>query len=50
LGAVINSSRAIIFAYERDQFSGAGSWQAAIEHATIETNRQIAENTSAGKL
>ncbi len=50
LGAVINSSRAIIFAYERDQFAGAGSWQAAIEQATIETNRQIAENTSAGNL
>ena len=49
-GAVINSSRAIIFAYERDQFSGAESWQAAIEQATIETNQQIVENTAAGKL
>ena len=49
-GAVINSSRAIIFAYEREQFSGAKSWQAAIEQATIETNQQIAEHTSAGKL
>lgn len=50
LGAVINSSRAIIFAYERDQFAGAKSWQAAIEQATIETTQQIAAHTSAGKL
>ena len=49
-GAVINSSRAIIFAYEREQFSGAKSWQAAIEQATIETNQQIAEHTAAGRL
>lgn len=49
-GAVINSSRAIIFAYERGEFSGAESWQGAIEQATIQTNQQIAEHTSAGNL
>lgn len=50
LGAVINSSRAIIFAYEREQFAGASSWQAAVEQATIETKQKIADHTSAGKL
>ncbi len=50
LGAVINSSRAIIFAYQREQFSGASSWQAAVEQATLETKQQIADHTSAGKL
>jgi len=50
LGAVINSSRAIIFAYEKPAFKSAPNWQAAIEQATIETTQQIAEHTSAGKL
>ena len=50
LGAVINSSRAIIFAYEQEQFAGASSWQAAVEQATVETKHRIAANTSAGKL
>ena len=50
LGAVINSSRAIIFAYENEPFAGASSWQAAIEQATLETKQRIAANTLAGKL
>ncbi len=50
LGAVINSSRAIIFAYEREQFAGASSWQAAVEQATLQTKQQITEHTTAGNL
>jgi orotidine-5'-phosphate decarboxylase len=50
LGAVINSSRAIIFAYNRPEFAAAGSWQQAVESATRETIQQLAEETTAGKL
>jgi len=50
LGAVINSSRAIIFAYEREPFAGASSWQAAVEQATLETKQRIAADTLASKL
>lgn len=34
LGAVINSSRAIIFAHARDEFADIGDWQQAVEAAT----------------
>lgn len=34
LGAIINSSRGIIFAYENAKYKGASSWQAAVEQAT----------------
>ncbi len=34
LGAVVNSSRAIIFAHARDEFAGKGDWQQAVESAT----------------
>ena len=50
LGGVINSSRAIIFAYQRDEYSAASSWQAAVEQATKDTIDQLADGTSAGKL
>ena len=50
LGAVINSSRAIIFAYNRPEFAAAKSWQQAVESATRETIQQLAEETAAGKL
>jgi orotidine-5'-phosphate decarboxylase len=36
LGAIINSSRGIIFAYENPKYQGASTWQAAVENATIE--------------
>ncbi len=50
LGAVINSSRAIIFAYNRPEFAAVKSWQQAVESATRETIQQLAEETAAGKL
>jgi len=50
LGGIINSSRAIIFAFEKDEYAGCSSWQAAVEQATIDTIDQLAEGTSASKL
>jgi orotidine-5'-phosphate decarboxylase len=50
LGAVVNSSRAIIFAYQREPYASASSWQAAVEQATIDTNQQIAEHTAVANL
>ncbi len=50
LGAIVNSSRAIIFAYEQDEFASASSWQLAVERATVKTIAQLAEGTNAGKL
>lgn len=50
LGAVINSSRAIIFAYNHPEFAATNSWQDAIESATRKTIQQLADETTAGKL
>lgn len=51
LGAVINSSRAIIFAYENPEFSKFKSdWQRAVESATRKTIDSLAAETTAGKL
>ena len=50
LGAVINSSRAIIFAYQREEYEAVGDWQTAVEYATRDTVEQLATHTSAGKL
>ena len=51
LGAVVNSSRAIIFAYRRPEYAVAGgNWQNAVESATLDTIAEIAAATSAGKL
>ncbi len=36
LGAIVNSSRGIIFAYEKAQYKAASSWQAAVENATLD--------------
>ncbi len=41
MGAVINSSRAIIFAHENRRFANAGSWQAAVEQATRDAIAEI---------
>ena len=45
LGAIINSSRAIIFAYEREPYQHlAGSrWQTAVEAATCDMIQQLAD-------
>ena len=50
LGGVINSSRAIIFAYERPEFKDAPDWQTAVEQATLDTIERLADGTSASKL
>ncbi len=34
LGAIINSSRGIIFAYENTKYASASNWQSAVENAT----------------
>lgn len=41
LGAVVNSSRAIIFAHARDEFAGL-DWQAAVEKATQQAIADLA--------
>jgi len=43
LGAIVNSSRAIIFAYERPEYLAVGKtdWQQAVEHATLDMIVQL---------
>jgi orotidine-5'-phosphate decarboxylase len=36
LGAIVNSSRGIIFAYENPKYSDAPNWQMAVERATLD--------------
>ena len=48
-GAVVNSSRAIIFAHERQPFAKM-PWQEAVRSATIDSIEQLADKTPAGKL
>ncbi|MDO4550475.1 MAG: orotidine-5'-phosphate decarboxylase [Planctomycetia bacterium] len=53
LGAVINSSRAIIFAYDRKDYAGrfaADKWELAVETATREMIAQLQAETKAGRL
>lgn len=51
LGAVVNSSRGLTFAYQRPAFARFGAdWQRAIEEAVREMIEDLALNTSAGKL
>lgn len=53
LGAVINSSRAIIFAYQRPEYRDTLSpdqWQGAVEAATREMIQQLSGETAAGRL
>lgn len=50
LGAVVNSSRAIIFAYEREEFANTTDWQSAVQKATEQTVDQLATDTPAGQL
>ena len=53
LGAVVNSSRAIIFAYSRHEYRerfGDTHWQEAVEAATMEMIYQLRSETSAGRL
>lgn len=51
LGAVVNSSRGISFAYQRPAFARFGSdWQSAIREAVREMVEDLALNTSSGRL
>ena len=53
LGAMVNSSRGIIFAYGRPPYSerfGAANWQAAVEAATRDMIGELAAHTPAGRL
>ena len=50
LGGVINSSRGIIFAYEKPEFESIVNWQDAVSLATDMAIGQIAADTNAGKL
>lgn len=53
LGAVVNSSRGIIFAHARPPYKeqfGDGNWQQAVEAATRDMIAQLAAETPAGKL
>ena len=52
LGAIVNNSRGIIFAYQRPEFekhSGNG-WPRAVEEATREMIEQLRQGTPAGRL
>ncbi|QEG23324.1 orotidine-5'-phosphate decarboxylase [Mariniblastus fucicola] len=50
LGGVINSSRGIIFAYERPEFEAIVNWQDAVSLAADMAIGQIAADSNAGKL
>jgi orotidine-5'-phosphate decarboxylase len=53
LGAVINSSRAIIFAHARDEYRdrfGDDRWQEAVEAATQSMIAQLRDETPAGRI
>ena len=52
-GAIVNSSRAIIFAHHRKDLAaryGESRWQEAVEAATCEMIEELAADTPAGKL
>jgi len=53
LGALVNSSRGINFAYRREPYAeqfGESRWEEAIEAATVEMIADLAESTPAGGL
>ena len=53
LGAVINSSRGILFAHTKDRYASAvaeGGWQRAVEAATLDMIEDLRTNTPAGAL
>ena len=50
LGGVINSSRGIIFAYQRPEFEALVNWQDGVALATDMAIGQIATESTAGKL
>lgn len=53
LGAIVNSSRGIIFAHAREEYRekfGDGNWQGAVEAATLQMVEQLRSETTAGGL
>ena len=53
LGAVVNSSRGIIFAWERREYAeryGVSAWEQAVEAATRDMIADLAQHTSTGRL
>ena len=52
LGAIINSSRAIIFAYKQEKYQRRSKedWRIAVRQATEDTIEVLASQTNAGKL
>ena len=53
LGAIVNSSRGIIFAHQRDAYRdqfGESRWQEAVEAATLAMIDQLRAETGAGRL
>jgi len=53
LGGIVNSSRGIIFAYERREYRdrfAANQWQRAVEQATLDMIAELRDATTAGKL
>ena len=53
MGAIINNSRGILFAYRRKEYAqqfGDARWQAAVEASTREMIDQLRTDTSAGQL
>ena len=53
LGALVNSSRDIIFAYAREPYAGrfgAARWPQAVEAATLDMIEQLRSETPAGRL
>jgi len=46
LGAVVNSSRGIIFAHQREPYSeqfSSGQWQEAVAAATVDANEELGQ-------
>jgi len=52
LGAIINSSRGIIFAYEQEKYQAQAKedWKLAVQQATVDTIEVLAAGTNAGRL
>ena len=52
LGAIINSSRGIIFAYQQDKYQvqAKEDWRLAVEQASKDAIAVLAAATNAGKL
>jgi len=52
-GAIVNSSRGVIFAYEREPYSkrhGQKNWQDAVAAAARDATETLREHTPAGHL